>query len=130
MKIEHVAIWTTQLEVLKAFYERYFGVQANAKYVNERKQFESYFLTFPAGEGRLEIMRVPTLQAHDESEPTRTVGYAHLALSVGSQAQVDALTARLQGDGFAVVDGPRWTGDGYYESVILDPDGNRVEITI
>jgi lactoylglutathione lyase len=27
-----------------------------------------------------------------------------------------------------VLDGPRRTGDGYYESVVLDPDGNRVEI--
>ena len=23
---------------------------------------------------------------------------------------------------------PRRTGDGYYESVIIDPDGNRIEI--
>jgi len=28
------------------------------------------------------------------------------------------------------VDGPRHTGDGYFESVVLDPDGNRIEITI
>ena len=44
--------------------------------------------------------------------------------------QVDALTGRLQSDGYRVTGLPRWTGDGFYESVILDPDGNRVEITI
>jgi len=25
---------------------------------------------------------------------------------------------------------PRWTGDGYYESVVLDPDGNQVELMV
>ena len=25
---------------------------------------------------------------------------------------------------------PRTTGDGYYESVVLDPEGNRIEITV
>jgi lactoylglutathione lyase len=49
---------------------------------------------------------------------------------VGSEQGVDSLTSRLREDGYAVVDGPRRTGDGYYESVVLDPDGNRVEITV
>jgi lactoylglutathione lyase len=43
---------------------------------------------------------------------------------------VDLLTGQIQNDGYQVVDGPRRTGDGYYECVILDPDGNRVEITV
>jgi lactoylglutathione lyase len=54
---------------------------------------------------------------------------AHLAISLGSALAVDALTHRLRSDGFPVLDGPRRTGDGYYESVVLDPDGNRVELT-
>ena len=58
------------------------------------------------------------------------MGLTHLALAVGSEAAVDALTQRLRADGFAAIDGPRRTGDGYYESVVLDPDGNRVEITV
>jgi lactoylglutathione lyase len=58
------------------------------------------------------------------------MGLAHLAISVGSIQGVEELTGRLRKDGFEVVDGPRHTGDGYFESVVLDPDGNRIEITI
>jgi lactoylglutathione lyase len=36
----------------------------------------------------------------------------------------------LQADGYTIVDGPRWTGDGYFEAVILELNGLRVEITI
>jgi lactoylglutathione lyase len=53
-----------------------------------------------------------------------------VAISVGSRDHVDELTARLRQDGYPVLDGPRRTGDGYYESVVLDPDGNRVEIAV
>ena len=125
MHIEHIAIWTHDLEQLKAFYETYFEGTAGDKYINAPKRFESYFLTFASG-ARLEIMHSPDVTPPPENTHT---GYAHLALAVGSEAQVDALTARLQGSGYQVVSGPRHTGDGYYESCILDPDGNRVEIT-
>jgi len=128
MHIEHLALWTTHLEELRAFYETYFGAHAGAKYTNAQRQFESYFLTFADG-ARLELMRVPNLRAAEDAWPPLT-GYAHFALSVGSVAQVDALTQRLQSEGVAVVDGPRWTGDGYYESCVIDPAGNRIEITV
>jgi lactoylglutathione lyase len=127
MHIEHIAIWTHDLERLKTFYETYFEGQANDKYVSAEKRFESYFLTFASG-ARLELMQMPTvLQSRDEGQ---TLGYAHLAFSVGSEADVDALTAQLQEAGYKVVSNPRRTGDGYYESCVLDPDGNRVEITL
>jgi lactoylglutathione lyase len=129
MHIEHVAIWTRNLEQLKAFYETYFQARASDRYVNPGKQFESYFLTFSSG-ARLELMRRPTVPESLDDVETQFTGYIHLAFSVGSQEQVDALTAQLQEDGYRVVDGPRRTGDGYYESCVLDPDGNRVEITV
>jgi lactoylglutathione lyase len=72
-------------------------------------------------------MRSPDVTQPPENART---GYTHLAFSVGSKAEVNALTARLQGDGYQVVSNPRRTGDGYYESCVLDPDGNRVEITV
>jgi lactoylglutathione lyase len=58
------------------------------------------------------------------------LGLAHMAISLGNEAAVDALTAHLKDSGVPVLDGPRRTGDGYYESVVLDPEGNRVELTV
>ena len=127
MHIEHIAIWTRQLEELKAFYETYFSASANQKYTNPKTHFESYFLTFADGP-RLELMQRPDV---DHIHPAEAVvGYAHLAFSVGSKEEVDCLTQRLEEVGYQVVSGPRTTGDGYYESVVLDPDGNRVEISV
>jgi len=126
MRIEHVAIWTKDLEQLMEFYETYFQASAGPKYNNTTKQFESTFLTFDEGI-RLELMQMPTVMVSPEDE---FVGYSHLAISIGSKEEVDNLTARLQEDGYRVIDGARWTGDGYYESRVLDCDGNQIELTI
>ena len=58
------------------------------------------------------------------------LGYAHFAMSLGSAELVDELTERLRDAGYTIAGEPRTTGDGYYESVILDPEGNRIELTI
>ena len=129
MRIEHVAIWTQDLEGLKDFYVDFFGGQPNDKYVNARTGFESYFLAFESG-ARLELMQMASIPAarHDPLEQGQ--GLIHLAFSVGSREAVDQLTERLRERGYTILGEPRTTGDGYYESVALDPDGNRVEITI
>ena len=129
MRIEHVAVWTKDLECLKAFYEKYFEARSGSKYTNEQKGFESCFLEFASG-ARLELMSMPGIPETKDDRFTQFTGFIHIAISTGSKAQVDALTRRLQTDGFTIVDGPRTTGDGYYESVVFDPDGNRIEITI
>src|SRR6185369_9944406 len=95
MRIEHVAIWTSDLERLRAFYESSFGARASGKYVNPVKQFESYFLTFDSG-ARIEIMRRPSVAARPGAGGAEPAGYAHLALAVGSRAEVVALTERLR----------------------------------
>jgi lactoylglutathione lyase len=128
LHIEHVAIWTRNLESLRAFYETYFGGTSGPKYTNPVRQFESYFVSFEGG-ARLELMHMPSVPLNRNSSADHATGLIHLALSVGSSASVDALTGRLRAGGFAVVSEPRRTGDGYYESCVLDPDGNRVEIT-
>lgn len=129
MHIEHIALWTKDIERLRAFYQTYFNAAAGEKYTNSNKGFQSYFLTFPSGP-RLEIMHIPSVPESKDDVKVQFTGYIHIAFSVGSKAAVDHLTHQLQKDGYSLLDGPRTTGDGYYESVILDPDGNRVEITI
>jgi lactoylglutathione lyase len=126
MRVEHVAIWTSRLEALTAFYVRFFGAHASPPYRSANRPFESRFLAFDSG-ARLELMCLPDL-APPFGSPVR-VGLAHLAIAVGSRGEVDRLTAEIDAAGLTVESAPRTTGDGYYESVVLDPDGNRVEIT-
>jgi lactoylglutathione lyase len=128
-RIEHVALWTEDLERLANFYAEYFGATIGAKYSNSSKGFESRFLTFQGG-ARLELMKTTTLRPTAYQPGVQRMGMTHLALSVGSEGRVDELTATLRAAGIAVEDGPRRTGDGYYESVVLDPDGNRLELTV
>ena len=127
MRIEHMALYVRNPEQARDFFRRYFGAQSNEGYRNPRTDFRSYFLTFDGG-ARLEIMTKPGLKSLDEG--AEHFGYAHLAFSVGSAEAVDALTARLKYDGFRVISGPRTTGDGYYESCVLDTEGNVIEITV
>jgi lactoylglutathione lyase len=126
MHITHVAIWTGDLERLSGFYTRFFGGQAGAPYRSRSRPLESIFLAFASG-ARLELMRLPALLPHAGTDPR--VGLAHLAIAVGSRAEVDRITAELERAGHRVVGRPRVTGDGYYESVVLDPDGNALEVT-
>lgn len=128
-RIEHAALWTSDLEQSRSFYERYFDADAGPRYQNENEQFTSYFLRFDTG-ARLELMHKPTVASVPLSDGTDREGYAHLAFSVGSEQAVDHLTETLRQDGYEVAGEPRRTGDGYYESVVLDPDGNPVEITV
>ncbi len=126
MRVEHVALWTRDPERLCAFYERWFGARAGARYASANQPgFTSYFLTFPGGGARLEVMRLPTL---GDAPAAPAAGYAHLAVTLGSAEAVDALALRMRADGVPVRSGPRRTGDGYYEAAVEDPDGNVVEI--
>ena len=129
MKIDHIAIYTGDLERMRQFYTIYFQAESNQGYHNERTGLRTYFLTFEDG-ARLELMTRPELLRKDHTGSTAYhIGYTHLAFHVGSRELVNSLTERLEQDGYAVVSRPRVTGDGYYESGILDPDGNYIEIT-
>jgi lactoylglutathione lyase len=128
MKIEHIAIWVKDLEKMKAFYEIYFGGKANKKYRNEKKGFESYFISFDSG-ARLELMQMLQIPDSKNDIYEQFIGLIHLAISVDSVEDVNTLTEKLRNDAYEIVGEPRWTGDGYYESVIFDPEYNRIEIT-
>jgi lactoylglutathione lyase len=125
IRIEHVALWARDIDAVASFYARYLGARVGDLYRNERKGFESRFLAFDSG-ARLEIMRRVDVT---DTVPGEHLGLAHVAISVGSEADVDALAARIAADGLKIAGAPRRTGDGYYECVVLDPEGNRIEIT-
>ena len=125
MNIDHIAIWTNDLELEKDFYLKYFGGRAGNKYENKQKIFSSYFITFLNG-SRMELMNQPNITGKFNPD---TFGLAHIAMNVGSREKVDNLTQILEKDGYTIIGYPRNTGDGYYESVVLDPENNVVEIT-
>jgi lactoylglutathione lyase len=125
MEIDHIAIWAKDLEKEKSFYIKYFGCRAGAKYENNVKQFASYFLNFSGGT-RIELMHRADISFQNKPDG---FGLTHISLNVGTQDKVDQLTKALQLDGFVIESMPRTTGDGYYESVVLDPEGNRIELT-
>lgn len=129
MNIHHVAIWTKDLEILSRFYEKYFGAKKGKMYENSIKGFSSYFLKFEGGSS-LELMKMVRIPEIKNNINDQYLGIIHLAISVGSKEDVDRKTLEIEKDGYLVVSKPRWTGDGYYESCIFDPENNRIEITI
>lgn len=127
MKIDHIAIWVNDLEKMKDFYVQYFKLKCSEKYVNQKKGFSSYFVSFDSG-ANIELMHQPDIARPSEGKHA-TKGIAHFAISLGNKKNVDQLTELFRKDGYEVVGEPRTTGDGFYESVILDPEGNMVELT-
>lgn len=126
MRIEHIAMYVNDLEETKDFFVKFFGAISNDKYHNSKTGLQTYFLTFEDN-ARLEIMTRPDMISSEKS--LMQTGYIHLAFSVGSKEKVDKLTSELEEAGYKVLSGPRTTGDGYYESCILGPEGNQIEIT-
>jgi 2-haloacid dehalogenase len=117
-RIEHIAAWVSNLDRARGFYERWFHAGSTPEYSSARRDFRSRFLSLNGGP-RLELMVSP------EESPR----HAHIAVSVGSRENVDRLIKEMEASGVRVVSNPRVTGDGYYEAVIQDSEGNLVEIT-
>jgi lactoylglutathione lyase len=125
LRLHHVAVWVRDLERMREFYVSQLGGRSGALYENERTGFRSYFIEFAEG-ARLELMSQSSRGAARSGEPA--LGYAHIALSVGSRAGVDRTVERLRAAGVRVVGDPRITGDGYYEAIVEDPEGNKIEL--
>jgi len=127
MKISHIAIWTYDLEGMRNFYIHYFDASSGEAYFNHTKDFKSYLVTF-SGDCSLKLMQMPGIPKTKNDAKKQFSGIIHFALEIGSKLKVDRLTAQLRRDGFPVVSEPRTSGDGIYHSIILDPEGNRVEL--
>ena len=127
MKIDHIALFCRDLEAMRQFFLDYFEAESNKQYHNPRTGLRTYILSFTEGSTRLELMQRPDVADADPS--VAATGYIHISIAVGSKRGVDLLTRRLADDGYPVVSGPRTTGDGYYESCILGPEGVQIEVT-
>lgn len=124
-RVHHVALWVLDIERMRTFYVTHLGGRSGPLYHNPRTELRSYFITFDNG-CAIELMQGPNAGA---SPVGRTAGYTHIALSLGGRDAVDAAVDVLRQSGIKVQSGPRTTGDGYYEAVILDPEGNEIELT-
>ena len=127
MRIEHIALYAKDLEATKDFFVKYFEAQASQLYHNPKSGFSSYFLSFESG-ARLELMNRPVME--DAPKTVFRTGFSHIAFNLGSAERVDTITARLHEDGFRVINLPRNTGDGYYESCVIDLEGNLIELMV
>lgn len=125
MKIEHVAMYVKDMEKEKDFFVKYFKADSSEKYHNFKSGFSSYFLTFDGG-SRLEIMERPNVE--EVKHGNYFMGFHHIAVEVGDRKDVDDMTKKIAADGYRVLNGARATGDGYYISVVLDDEGNEIEI--
>jgi lactoylglutathione lyase len=127
MVIEHIALFVNDLEKARDFFVKYLNGTSDEGYYNPKEEFRSHFITFDDG-ARLEIMNKPSME--DSAKIVNRTGYIHIAFSVGSAEEVDRLTRVFREDGYEVINGPRTTGDGYYESCIIGVEGNQIEITV
>ncbi|MBQ6540042.1 MAG: VOC family protein [Oscillospiraceae bacterium] len=125
MKIEHIGLYVFDLEGMRNFYAKYFGLIPNDSIYENARGLRTCFMRAPDSGARLELMTIPGLK-----ERAGEAGFIHLALSVGSKEKVDEYAARFKAEGIPITSGPRTTGDGYYECCVLDPEGNQIEITI
>ncbi|MGK2864332.1 MAG: VOC family protein [Chitinophagaceae bacterium] len=106
-----------------------FNGKSNEKYTNRSNGFQSYFLSFENG-ARLELMTMPDIPGNlNDTIHKQHLGFIHLAFGVEHIEEVDEKARQMKTDGFAILSGPRKTGDGYYEFETLDPDNNRIEVT-
>ena len=130
MRLDHVALWTNQPEEVKTFYEKFFEGNVESSHSDPDSQFRSYFIRFE-NQVRLEVMQMPGV-ADNLNHPAERqhLGLIHVSFSVHSRKEVDALTEMIGSEGYQVIDRGVEYPDGYYESVVLDPNGNRLEITV
>jgi lactoylglutathione lyase len=128
MKIEHIAIWCKDLEAMKNFYTTVFGASSNEKYTNPNTRFSSYFISFPSGGARLELMQKPDIAPNQNALDPQSFGLIHYAIEVGSEAEVWRMVDILKAQNCPILRGPRTTGDGYFEVESVDIEGNRLEI--
>lgn len=128
MRINHIAINCKDIELVKSFFMTYLEAYEGAEYHNPKTGLHSWMLLFTEGSTKVELMSWNDMKLHEQG--LHEQGLVHISVSVNSRGKVDSLTARLVADGYQCLSGPRTTGDGYYESSIVGPEGLIFEITV
>jgi lactoylglutathione lyase len=124
-QIEHIALATGHLESLCGFYRQLGGVALPR--------------SPDPGDGlrvldfcgvRLEVFERPRSR-HAAAGDGRSQRLLHLGFTLGSADAVDELSRVLAAAGHRVLEPPHRANElGRYESVVLDPDGNRLKLSV
>jgi lactoylglutathione lyase len=126
-QIEHIALATNDLERLRDFYLQ-FGAVAAPPSTNAHSGLRSCVLDFCGV--RLELLERPG-NGEGVAGDGRSPGLLHLGFALGSADAVDELSGVIAAAGHRVLERPHRSGElSRYVSVVLDPDGNRVKLTV
>lgn len=127
MKLTEVCLYSRDFARTALLLERYFGAVRGEAAREPGMQLESCTLTLPQG-GSIRLLMRPGLA--DGSEYPLHTGFSAAVFSVGSEEKVREITMAIYKDGHTVMAMPQRTYDGRFESIVLDPDGNQLVITV
>ena len=126
-QIEHIALATSDVERLCDFYQL-LGATASPPSADPGTGLRSRALDFCGV--RLELFERPG-RAEGAVGDALAPGLMHIGFALGSADAVDELSRVIATAGHRVLERPHRTGElGRYESVVLDPDGNRLKLTV
>lgn len=126
-QIDHIALATDDLAGLCGFYRSLGGI-ASPTSTDPDTGARRCVLDFCGV--RLELFERPT---RGECATGNGQGPAllHFGFALGSADAVDQLTGVVAAAGHPILEPPqRVGGSGNYESVVVDPDGNRLKLTV
>lgn len=127
VQLGQIALATDDVERLRDFY-RLLGGVASAPHIDRETGLQSCVLDFCGV--RLELLERPD---HGEGAAVdeQSSGLVYLSFALGTADAVDEHSGVIAAAGYRVLEPPRRTCEaGCYESVVLDPDGNRVKLTV
>lgn len=126
-QLDHIALATKDVEGLRDFYLRLSGV-ASAPCTDADTGLHTCVVDFCGV--RVELLERPSDRERHHGDG-RSSGLVHLGFALGSADAVDEVSAALAAAGHRVLQPPHRVGRlGPYQSVVLDPDGNRVKLTV
>jgi lactoylglutathione lyase len=126
-QIEHIALATNDVECLCDFYGL-LGAVASPPSTDPDTGVRSCVLDFYGV--RLELLELPGRRETTAGNEQLT-GLSHIGFALGSADAVDELSRVIAAAGYRVLVPPHRAGElGRYESVVVDPDGNGVKLTV